>query len=210
MRQDNAEGSSSPLNELTPTQQSVLVGTLLGDGCLAQHGRFHRLHVKHKASQRSLVDLKYSVFREFISMPIHGFDQKLNGKRYPCFQFATRTHPVLTDWYFRFYQSRRKVVPMDVADRLTPLALAVWFMDDGAADFAGVTFQTHNFSSEEVERLEGVLKERFDLVTSIRSNRGRDIIYIKASSIDRLEEVIRPHLLRGFDYKLKPRRTRTP
>lgn len=99
---------------------------------------------------------------------------------------------------------------MDVKSRLTPLALAVWFMDDGAADFAGVTFQTHNFSSEEVERLEGVLKERFDLVTSIRSNRGRDIIYIKASSIDRLDEVIRPHLLRGFEYKLRPRRTRTP
>ena len=210
MRQDNAEGSSSSLNELTPTQQSVLVGTLLGDACLAKHGRFHRLHVKHQASQRILVDLKYSVFRSFISMPIHGFDQKLNGKLYPCFQFATRTHPVLSDWYFRFYQSGRKVVPMDVADRLTPLALAVWFMDDGAADFAGVTFQTHNFSSEEVRRLDGVLRERFDLVTSIRSNRGRDIIYVKASSIDRLEEVIRPHLLRGFEYKLKPRRARTP
>lgn len=103
-----------------------------------------------------------------------------------------------------------KVVPMDIVDLLNPLALTVWFMDDGAADHAGVTFQTHNFTSVEVVRLNEALKERFDLATTIRSNRGREVIYIKASSIGRLEEVLAPHLLRGFSYKLRSRRTRTP
>jgi hypothetical protein len=207
---DNAEGSSSSLNGFSFTQRSVLVGTMLGDGCLAKHGRYHRLHMKHKAAHKSLIEFKYEVFREFISMRLHGFDQRLNGAGYPCFQFATRTHPLFSDWYSRFYQSGRKIVPVDIAAEMTPLALAVWIMDDGAADHFGVTLQTHNFSFEEVRVLEEVVRERFDLATSVRGNRGRWIIYVKASSVGRLEEVVRPHLLRDFDYKLKPRRARTP
>ncbi len=39
---------------LTSQQEEVLVGTLLGDGCLAKHGRYHRLFVKHKLAQRAL------------------------------------------------------------------------------------------------------------------------------------------------------------
>lgn len=207
---DNAEGSSSSLNELTSEQRSVLVGTLLGDGCLAKHGRYHRLHVKHKAAHLELVEFKYKVFRDLVSMPLHGFDQKLKGGLYPCFQFATKTSPRLSEWHPRFYQSGMKVVPRNIVELLNPLALTVWFMDDGAADHAGMTFQTHNFTSDEVVRLDEALKERFDLVTTIRGNRGRDIIYVKASSIGRLEEVLAPHLLRGFSYKLGSRRNRTP
>jgi len=53
----------------------VLTGTLLGDGCLAKHGRHHRLHVKHKLAHRELALMKYETFREFISMAPHQFDQ---------------------------------------------------------------------------------------------------------------------------------------
>jgi hypothetical protein len=53
----------------------VLTGTLLGDGCLAKHGRQHRLHVKHKLAHRELALMKYETFREFISMAPHQFDQ---------------------------------------------------------------------------------------------------------------------------------------
>lgn len=126
MRQDNAEGSSSS-SELSMRQQDVLVGTLLGDGCLAKHGYYHRLHVKHAVAQRALVELKYEVFRGYVSMGLHDFDQRLNGKAYPCVQFATRTSPSFSVWHARFYRERRKVVPADIAAYLTPLAVSIWF-----------------------------------------------------------------------------------
>ena len=160
--------------------------------------------MKHKAAHKALVDLKYATFREFISMPLHGFDQMLFGRSYPCFQFATRTHPWFSDWYFRFYQSGKKVVPMEIAEHKTPLALTVWFMDDGAADHAGVTFQTHNFSYEEVCRLSTVLEERFGLVTTVRSNRGRWIIYVVASSVSRLEEGHTTSSIEGVQLQVEP------
>ena len=210
MAEDNAEGSSRSKVELTSRQEAVLVGTLLGDGCLAKHGRHHRLHIKHKIAHRSLAELKYEVFGVFTSMPLHEFDQQLRGAAYPCVQFATRTHPIFSEWHSHFYRAGRKIVPEEIDSYLSGLSMAVWFMDDGAADYAGATLQTHNFSADEVELLVSMLRRKFELEANSRGNKGRRIIYLKASSMNRFRELIEPHLLPDFEYKLVPRRLRTP
>ncbi len=114
MRTDNAEGSQSFDVDLSPDQESVLIGTLLGDGCLATHGHNARLHVKHKEAHRSLDEFKCSIFESYLSMTCHEFDQRLGGKRYPCVQFATRTSPLFAYWRHRFYVDGRKQVPGDI------------------------------------------------------------------------------------------------
>ena len=143
-------------------------------------------------------------------MRMNEFDQRLGTRRYPCVQFATRTSPIFSDWYSRFYPGGRKSVPEEIDCWLDPQAIAVWLMDDGAADFAGVTFQTHSFEADEVEQLAEVLRSRFSLTVSTRANRGRRIIYVKACSVERLRGIVEPFLLREFDYKLQARRFRTP
>lgn len=206
MRQDNAEGSRSSHHlNLSHWQRSVLVGTLLGDGCLAKHGHWHRLHVKHSAAHRALVEFKWKAFRDFVSMRPQQFDQQLFGRAYPCVQFATRTHPLFSEWHSRFYRGRRKIVPHEIDRWLTPVAVAVWFMDDGAADHWGVTFQTHSFRVEEVERLSRALCERFRLRTTLRKNRERWILYVPASSMARFRGFIGSNLLEGFKYKMVTR-----
>jgi LAGLIDADG DNA endonuclease family len=209
MSRDNAEGSSVS-TELCSLQQSVLVGTILGDGCLAKHGHYHRLHVKHKLAHKALVEFKYGVFREFISMNLHRFDQRLNGDSFPCLQFASRTNPIFSKWHSRFYQKGVKIVPGNVEEYLTRQALAVWFMDDGAADHAGVTFQTHGFRANEVRILTDVLKKKFHLAANLRSNKGREIIYVSAKSLSSFRDLVGPYLLPELAYKLVPRRCRTP
>lgn len=195
---------------LSQDQRSVLTGTLLGDGSLPVHGRHPRLFIKHKAEHEALALFKYEVFREFISMEPHRFDQQLGGRGYPCVQFVTRTRIEFTPWRERFYEERRKIVPVDIGRDLTPLALAVWIMDDGSADYAGLTIQTHSFSRTETSRLAAVLREDYGLRTGVRANRGHAIVYVFAESMPRLREIIWPHILPGFRYKLVPRRSRTP
>jgi LAGLIDADG DNA endonuclease family len=195
---------------LSQGQRDVLTGTLLGDGCIAKHGRHHRLHVKHKLAHEALAMLKYEAFREFISMAPHHFDQRLKGGKHPCVQFATRTHPVFTKWRSRFYVGRRKIVPADIARDLTPLALAVWLMDDGAADYAGITFQTHSFGYAGSNRLAAALQNRYGLEVSLRRNRGSWIVYVYAASVHSLRDTVSRHFLPELTYKLVPRRSRTP
>jgi hypothetical protein len=143
-------------------------------------------------------------------MSLHKFDQQVGGKRHPCVQFATRTHPVFTEWHRRFYRGRRKIVPADIASDLSPLALAVWLMDDGAADYAGVTLQTHCFEYDETTRLAAALRAEFGLEAGTRGNRGSWIIYIPARSLRDLVETVQADMLTSFEYKLTPRRSRTP
>jgi len=187
-----------------------LTGTLLGDGSLPVHGRYPRLFVKHKAEHEALALFKYEAFREHISMKPHHFAQRLNGRDYPCVQFVTRTSEAFSQWRHRFYRGRRKIVPVDIASDLCPLALAVWLMDDGAADYAGLTFQTHSFTRAETNRLAAVLRREYGLCTTIRANRGSWIVYVLAESIPRLREIVSPYILTEFEYKLIPRRSRTP
>ena len=158
--------------DLNERQQAILVGTLLGDGCLAKHGNYHRLHIKHKLAQVTLAELKREAFSDFVTMPLHRFDQKLQGRAYPCVQFATRTSPIFTEWHRRFYLGRRKIVPEDIATCL--------------------------------------LGEMFGLRVSSRSNKGKRILYVAASSLERFEALVGPHLLPDLSYKLVPRRFRNP
>jgi hypothetical protein len=96
---------------LTQEQEAVLTGTLLGDGSLPIHGRNPRLFVKHKLEHETLALFKYEVFREFISMAPHRFDQRLNGRGYPCVQFVTRTSATFSAWRRRFYPEAPKGCP---------------------------------------------------------------------------------------------------
>ena len=199
-----------PPRELTAFQQAVLVGTLLGDGSIARHGHHHRLFVKHKAAHRALVEWKHNVFRDFTTMPLHEFEQRLAGRVYPAVQFVTRTHPIFSTWRERFYRERRKVVPEDIADLLAAPAVAVWLMDDGTAERAGVTFHTNSFTEEEVVRLAGALSERHGLRTSLMWNKGARVVYVHGSSVAELRALVAPHLLPELTYKVVPRGTWTP
>ena len=196
--------------ELTELQQAVLAGTLLGDGSIAKHGHHHRLFVKHKAAHEALAEWKRDVFADFTTMPLHRFDQRLNGRLYPCVQFVTRTDPVFSEWRFRFYEGRRKIVPADISSFVTPVSIAVWLMDDGTADRAGVTFQTHSFELDEVERFAALLRVRFEIEASVMRNKGKWILYVPKASLGKLRALVETHVLPEFAYKLVPRGRWTP
>lgn len=209
MNEDNAEGSSGS-TFYAGAGSGIDRNALLGDGSLPIHGRYPRLFVKHKADHDALALFKYEAFRDLVSMQPHYFPQRLGGREYSCVQFVTRTNPEFLGWRQRFYRGRRKIVPVDIDRDLSPLALAVWLMDDGAADYAGLTFQTHSFTRAETNRLAAVLRRKYGLSTKVRANRGSLIVYVTAGSISELRRIVLPHVLPELEYKLVPRRFRTP
>jgi LAGLIDADG DNA endonuclease family len=197
-------------SELNAFQQAVLVGTLLGDGSIAKHGHHHRLFIKHKAAHLALAAWKRDVFDDFTSMPLHHFDQRLGDRLYPCVQFVTRTNPIFSEWRQRFYRDGRKIVPENIEKLLAPVAVAVWFMDDGTADRAGVSFQTHSFQHDEVERLAAALRDIYRLETGLNRNKGAHVVYVHGRSVPALAALIAPTMLPELAYKLVPRGTWTP
>jgi len=119
---------------LTSEQEEVLIGSLLGDGCLKGISEKTALYTEtHGPSQYAYLDWKAEILGPF-ALSVYPTMKRVGDKEFPGRGFTTHASTVLRPYYDMFYPapSRKKVFPVDLSKRLTPLALAVWYMDDGS------------------------------------------------------------------------------
>lgn len=117
---------------------------------------------------------------------------------------STVTHPAFSELRARFYTGSIKVVPIEyVAELLSPLALAVWIMDDGSADGNALRINTQSFTPEENQGLTAILRDRYGLRATL--NRDKDAFRLRIASSDRdnLTQLLEPYILPDLRYKLK-------
>ena len=90
---------------------------------------------------------------------------KRTGKVSSAIFFYTYALPCFNELYDLFYPNGQKVVPLNIADLLTPIGLAYWIADDGSWDKMGkyVVLSTNSFPLPEVELLIETLNQKFDL-----------------------------------------------
>lgn len=186
---------------------SVLVGSLLGDG----HGEKLknggvRFRFRQKATHKDYLFWLYNFFniRGYCSnnVPIF-YIQKYDGKIYEAYRFGTYGFTSLLWLYKLFYtNSKVKVIPVNITDLLTPLALAIWIMDDGTWNKPGIRITTNCFVKKEVELLKLVLETKFNIKSTLHKNNDRYQLYIKQESMYILKELILPYIVPSMLYKL--------
>lgn len=190
---------------ISEIQKAVLIGTLLGDAGLARRGKEYRLHIKHGLSQLFYVEYKYRLFADITSMPIRVFDQIVKERTYSFAEFVTLTHPEFSKMHSLFYPGNKKTITAQLCHAIQdPLSIAVWFMDDGTREYAGATFSTHCFARTEINKLQHVLQQRFNLPSISHRNKGKWVIYIKKQHLPILRNLISRYILPQFLYKLEP------
>jgi len=87
-----------------------------------------------------------------------------------------------------------KIVPSNIAELLTPTALAHWTMDDGTKGGYGFRFYMEAYSLQDIELQLYALQEIFGLKCSLQS-RGvphRKRIYVSASSFPLFRSIVSP------------------
>jgi ubiquinol-cytochrome c reductase cytochrome b subunit len=101
--------------------------------------------------------------------------------------------------------NQRKVVPRIIDQYLSPLALAVWIMDDATLyKNKGLRFCTNCFTLKEVQYLASVLEKKYSLNTSIHKTGvvNQYGLYIPKSSMANLTKIVKPHIHPTMLYKL--------
>jgi recombination protein RecA len=147
-----------PVGSLTEVQHSIIIGSLLGDGAMRCKANA-LLEINHCFGQRAYVDWKYG---HLIDLVRTGPKARAgNGSRI-AYRFTTMSLTELTPYHAAFYRGGKKAIP---ALELTPLALAVWFMDDGSKSYRTVYLNTQQFDVPSQERL------RAQLLSQSRSSR---------------------------------------
>lgn len=126
------------------------------------------------------------------------------GKLRYIFRFHTFTYSSLDSLYSAWYANNIKHVPNNIAEFITPLALAIWVMDDGSRVGRGIKLCTNSFTYQDCMRLTQVIHDLYNVKSSVQSagKPGQYHIYIWAESMFDIRSVVRPHMVPSILYKL--------
>lgn len=105
--------------------------------------------------------------------------------------------------YSLFYVNGVKVIPENIYDLLTPVALAHWIQGDGTAKYPGLIICTDSYKVEDVAKLINVLKIRYNIDCIFKFHTPtQPRIYIRAKSIGILRKLVMPYMHNSMLYKL--------
>lgn len=134
-----------------------------------------------------------------------------NGKIRQFLRFGTWTYDsfnyIFTEWYVPKESDKGyiKIIPKSLELYLTPLALAIWIMDDGCKLNKGLKFAIHCFKYEEVLYLTELLYKKYNIKATIQKgniNNTQYIIYVWTESIPFLAKIVSPYIIPSIKYKL--------
>ena len=128
-----------------------------------------------------------------------------NGKLVYYCRFRSFTYSSFYWIYEGFYGKGRKVIPNWIEQYLSPIALAIWIMDDGTwVKDRGIRLCTNSFSLSDTKKLVNILQSKFGLKKIAIHSAGalnQYNIYIPKSNLPILIPIISPYVHRIFLYK---------
>ncbi len=127
-----------------------------------------------------------------------------NGVLRYVIRFHTYTYTSLNILYHEWYVNGVKQVPQNIAEYLTPLALAIWIMDDGARIRYGLKLCTNSFRFADCTRLTEVLHNLYKIKSSVQSAgvENQYCIHIWSESMPVVRKLVSPYMVSCMLYKL--------
>lgn len=181
--------------QITQVIKDVAIGSLLGDGYIDKRC----LNIAHSVKQKEYMEYKSNLIADICNGKMYG--RKDNGKL-TSYRMRTYHHDyydvLRNEWY-----KERKIIPKTIKKDLTPLAIAIWYMDDGCLrgkDCGRIA--TCSFDKEEVELLTQSLNSRYGLNVRVMKECKYYNIYIPKKSFLIFREVIKPYVPECMQYKL--------
>jgi uracil-DNA glycosylase family 4 len=190
---------------LSRVAREVVYGTLLGDGHLTAAEA--TLSFGHSARQEAYAQYKAGMLAELSPRVKQLNVSAVAGgpAAYPVVHVRTLAHRSLGVLRSQFYRPRKRVPPW-MAERLTPLMLAVWFMDDGHLRVRPgkrplAEIATYGFSEGDHQVLVAGLA-RLGLEARITGKRQKLVFGVPAT--EALAQLIAPYVPSAMRYKLHP------
>ena len=187
---------------------SILIGSLLGDAYAERHGNGTRF-----CFQQEKLNSSYLIwFHEFLSE--RGYCNKTvpklttrigkGGKIRYLSRFKSYTYSSFNWIHENFYKDNKKIIPQNISEYLSPIALAVWIQDDGSKVSSGLKIATNSFTYEEVNFLAEVLRDKYQFKVSVQKAGALNQynLYFSKNSMNKLVEIIKPYMHTTMYYKL--------
>jgi len=194
---------------LNTEQKEIIAGLMLGDGCLEtqNNGKTYRLKIEQSRLHKEYVDWLYAKFKNLVLTEPQIKTKRIFEKEYLNYGFQTVSCGQLRFFAHQFYDlnSKIKKIPKIIGKLLTPLALAVWFMDDGqikSKKHRALMINCQCFSKKDLGLLQKVLLKKFQAETVLRKEKQGFRIYLLSKTISNFLAAINPHIISSMRYKL--------
>ena len=126
--------------KFTEIDKAIMIGLLLGDGYINDKGR---VEIEHCIEQRDYCVYKAKLLHSVCGgkdINVHEYQRTRSilkdGRQWKNNTFTTVSFKKQSKhfMYFRnlLYKNGRKEITQDVLDLLTPLSIAIWWLDDGS------------------------------------------------------------------------------
>jgi recombination protein RecA len=197
--------------KLSERQRSIIVGTLLGDGHLetTNKGKTCRLKITHSVKQREYTEWLYNELKNLVRTPPQRKFKNGVSKIYEECWFNTYSLGSLRFYSQQFYVNGEKVIPKIIGKLLDPLAIAVWFMDDGSYKsnrHKTYIIHTLSFKKKDLQLLSEVLERKFWIKTKLHKQYYKSSVkwrlYILSESADKFKNLVELYVLPSLKYKL--------
>lgn len=167
------------LTPLSKKVESIILGSLLGDGSLTISEKYRnaRFSFRHSRVQKEYFQWKADELKEITSdrsQWIQGTEEKPDGWGTIKFRFQSAAMPALTELHHLTHKgtsgSKAKIRRVWL-NKLTPLSIAIWWLDDGSlvSDSRQGVLCTDSFLFEEV----GILQKYLEVVWNVRTSIGK-------------------------------------
>jgi len=191
----------------TTELQQLIISSILGDGSFTKKGanRNSKLSVAHCIQQRELIEYKHKILLGS-GLANSICYNRIRNPRYKKgyieeYRFKSKPHEIFTAIREECYiDGRKRVVPKHIQG-ISPLGLALWYMDDGNVTNDSFQINTQSFSDEEKFYLQMLLKDKYNVKCSVHKQ-GQ--LYIFKESSENFIKLVKPYMLNSMLYKVIP------
>jgi recombination protein RecA len=202
---------------LSDQQWQVVLGSLMGDGNLSKPVRRSdhsaRFRMGHGAKQAGYLDWKVSLLENIPHSRTENAKDAVFADFTPLAELSELREVV-------YQGDRKKHLTWEYLKALTPLALAVWYMDDGSFTVRSKGRQERTqggsgrieicveaMSPGSRERLVQYLRDTHGIDVRLRlaGSRQKTVLVFSTAGTDKFQKLVAPYVHPSMDYKLLPR-----
>jgi recombination protein RecA len=189
-------------HRLSDQQFQVVLGSLMGDGNLSPNRRDRngvRFRLGHGAKQVEYLEWKTTLMGNIK----HSVSENAKSARFVDFTPL----PELAELQRAVYLGDgKKFLSEEYLKALTPLALAIWYMDDGRTA-GGIEVCVEAMSEGSRVRLRDYLRDTHGLDVRLRLSgaAGKAVLVFSTAATAKFQELVAPYMAPSMQYKLLPR-----
>jgi recombination protein RecA len=202
---------------LSDLQVQIVLGALMGDGALSKPVRRDdesaRFRMGHGAKQAGYLDWKVSLLENIPHTKTANGKGAVFADFTPLSELAELRESV-------YFGDGKKHLTWEYLKKLTPLALAIWYMDDGCFTVRSKGLQERTMggtgrieicveamSPGSQNRLVQYLRDSYglDVKLTVRGARQVSVLKFTTAASEKFQQIVAPYIHPVMDYKLLPR-----